>query len=217
MKTMIDPNGYEIPVNRINAYDRKRDAVCRRIEKRFREERERLKRLMADSLADIAELRQFTVQKKYTTKDGKTKIRGERGNFQTSSFDGLIQIEIRQQYNILLDSRVQQARELMLGYVNNVLNRVSGADTTVLRKLVESAFRANSKGFLPVSKIFELMRMEVKDAHWNEARDVLQDALQPTKGKRYLTCSTRKSTQGDFAAIRLDLADCWPEEEGDAQ
>ena len=201
MKTMTDATGAEVPVKYVSKFDRERDAVCRRIEKRFREERDRLKRLMVDSLEDINALM------------GMKEKRGVKGNFQTQSFDGLIQVAIRQQYNILLDERVAQARELMLDYVNHVLDKVNGVDTTILRKLVESAFRANSKGFLPVSKIFELMRMEVKDERWNEARGILQEAIKPQKGKRYLSCETRRTTQGEFAAIRLDLADYWPEDD----
>ena len=212
MTTMTDNNGNLVPIQYVSKYDRLRDRVCRRILKRFQDERERLEKTMKECLADIEELRNAKTPTTYKTKDGVERVRGERGNFQAQSFDGKIMIEIRQQYNIILDERVQQARQLMLDYVNGVLAKVSGADTTVLRRLVESAFRANSRGFLPVTKIFELMRMEVKDERWNQAREILNAAIKPQKGKQYLNCSTRKSTQGEFESIKLDLADCWPEE-----
>jgi hypothetical protein len=53
--------------------------------------------------------------------------------------------------------------------------------------------------------------MEVDNAKWREAKQILQDALKQEKGKQYLICEKRKTTQGDFRAIRLDIADCWPE------
>jgi hypothetical protein len=57
--------------------------------------------------------------------------------------------------------------------------------------------------------------MEVNSDKWREAKMILQDALKPEKGKQYLQVETRKSTQGEFRAIRLDIADCWPKEKED--
>lgn len=196
---MIDANGASVPLKYVSKFDRERDRIARRVLGRFQKARKALEAVVAESVADIDELMQL-----------KDKL-GDKGNFQQTSFDGLIEIQVRQQYNILLDERVAKARELMLEYVNGVLDSVKNVDTTVLRRLIENAFRANRQGLLPTSKIFELMRMEVKDRRWNEARDILQEAIKPQRGKRYLICSTRKSTQGDFRPIVLNLNDCWPE------
>ena len=136
---------------------------------------------------------------------------GEKGNFSARSFDGLIQVAIRQQYNIRLDERVIHARELMMEYVNSVLDRVDGVDVSALRLLVTEAFKVNSQGFLSAGRVLSLMRMEVNNDKWREAKMILQAALKPEKGKQYLICESRKTTQGDFKAIRLDIADCWPE------
>ena len=202
MKTMKDWNGNLIPIKYVSQFDRHRDRVARRVLERYQKARKVLEAVVVDSLAEIDELMKL-----------KEKL-GVKGNFQLQSFDGCIQVSIRQQYNILLDERVARARELMLDYVNGILAEVKGVDVTVLRRLIETAFRANRQGVLPTTKIFELMRMEVEDARWNEARKLLQDAIKPQRGKRYLACETRKSTQGDFKPISLNLNDCWPEEAG---
>ena len=55
-----------------------------------------------------------------------------------------------------------------------------------------------------------LLRMEIADADWREAKRILQDAIKPQKGKRYLVCERRANTQQDFRPVRLDIADCWP-------
>ena len=47
------------------------------------------------------------------------------------------------------------------------------------------------------------MRMEVNDAKWREAKMILQAALKPGKGKQYLICEVRNTTQGDFKAIKF--------------
>ena len=194
-----DIKGDKVPARYVCKFDKARDAVSRKIHKRFLAGRKMLEQLVRDSIADL---------------DGLMKLKesvGDKGNFQTSSFDGLIQVSIDQQYNIQLDERVAKARELMLEYVNSELSRLD-KDTTFLRKLVEDSFRANAKGYLPISSILKLTRYEVKDARWNEARGILQDAMKPVPGKRYLNCRVRNTPQHDFKTIRLDLADCWPEE-----
>lgn len=196
-----DINGDQVPAKYVSKFDKARDAVSRRILKRFLAGRKVLEQIVRESIEDL---------------DGLMKLKesvGSKGNFQTSSFDGLIQVSIDQQYNIQLDERVARARELMLEYVNSELSRLD-KDTTFLRKLVEDSFRANAKGYLPIASILKLTRYEVKDARWNEARGILQDAMKPVPGKRYLNCRVRNTTQQDFKTIRLDLADCWPEVKG---
>ena len=199
MNTMRDSNGQDVPMKYVSKYDKLRDRQTRRILARFQKARAMLEGLVKDSIADLDVL-----------KGTKEKL-GEKGNFSARSFDGLISVEIRQQYNIQLDERVARARELMLEYVKSRLDRMDKEDI-FLRKLVEDSFRANDKGYLPISSILKLTRYEVKDARWNEARGILQDSLKPVAGKRYLVCSVRNSTQQDFRAIHLDLADCWPDE-----
>ena len=199
MKYMKDINGDEVNVKYVCKFDKARDAVSRRILKRFVAGRKVLEQIVRDSIEDL---------------DGLMKLKesvGVKGNFQTSSFDGLIQVSIDQQYNIQLDERVAKARELMLEYVQSRLDRMDKEDV-FLRKLVEDSFRANAKGYLPISSILKLTRYEVKDARWNEARGILQDAMKPVPGKRYLNCRVRSTPQQNFQTIRLDLADCWPEE-----
>ena len=199
MNTMRDSNGQDVPMKYVSKYDKLRDRQTRRILARFQKARAMLEGLVKDSIEDLDVL-----------KGTKEKL-GAKGNFSARSFDGLIQVEIRQQYNIQLDERVARARELMLDYVKSEIARLD-KNTVFLRKVVEDAFRADAKGYLPISAILKLTRYEVPDARWNEARGILQDAMKPVPGKRYLNCRVRNTPQQDFKTIRLDLADCWPEE-----
>ena len=194
-----DIKGDKVPARYVCKFDKARDAVTRKIHKRFLAGRKMLEQLVRDSIKDLDELMKL-----------KESV-GKNGNFQTSSFDGLIQVSIDQQYNIQLDERVSKARELMFEYVQSRLDRMDKEDV-FMRKLVEDSFRVNAKGYLPISSILKLTRYEVKDARWNEARGILQDAMKPVPGKRYLNCRVRSTPQQDFKTIRLDLADCWPED-----
>lgn len=200
LTTMTDSNGNAIPLKYVSAYDKARDRITRRILARFEKARANLETVVADSIKDLDELSKLK------------ESLGAKGNFSARSFDGLIQVSIRQQYNIRLDERVIRARELMMEYIGGVLDRAQGVDVSALRLLIAEAFKANSQGFLSTGRVLALMRMEVNDAKWREAKMILQEALKPEKGKQYLICEARKTTQGDFKAIRLDIADCWPED-----
>ena len=199
--TMTDANGNLIPIKYVSAYDRQRDAITRRIFARFLRERKHLEQLVSDSIADLDKLAQLK------------ESLGDKGNFSAQSFDALLRVSIRQRYNILLDERVIRARELMLSYIDRLLAKVGEKEAKALRLIVHEAFRANSQGFLSTSKIFALLRMEINDPDWHEAKEILQDSIKPQKGKRYLACDFRPNTQADFKTIRLDIADCWPDKE----
>ena len=199
VNTMRDSNGNDVPVQYVSKYDKAKDKAVRKILARFQKARAMLEQTVAESIADLQSLA--------ATKESV----GAKGNFSARSFDGLIQCAIRQQYNIYLDERVVKARELMLGYVEGVLSKVGGNDGAALRLIIAEAFKANAQGFLSTGKIMSLLRMEIDNADWREAKRILQEAIKPQKGKRYLVCERRSSTQGDFEAIRLDIADCWPE------
>ena len=198
--TMRDSNGNDIPLKYVSKYDKAKDRTVRRILARFLKARAMLEAVVSETVAELDALAQT-----------KEKL-GVKGNYSARSFDALIQVSIRQQYNIFLDERVVRARDLMLGYVESVLAKVGGNDAAALRLIVAEAFKANAQGFLSTGKVMSLLRMEIDNADWREAKRILQDAVKPQKGKRYLVCERRSSTQGDFEAIRLDIADCWPDD-----
>ena len=201
VSTMRDSNGNDVPLKYVSKYDKAKDRAVRKILARFRKERAALEAVVADTIAELQALAQ--------TKESL----GSKGNFSAQSFDGLIRVSIKQQYNILLDERVIHARELMLGYIEGVLAKVGGNDAAALRLIVAEAFKANAQGFLSTGKIMSLLRMEIDNEDWREAKRILQESIKPQKGKRYLMCEVRPSTQADFETIRLDIADCWPREE----
>ena len=198
--TMRDSNGNDIPLKYVSKYDKAKDKAVRKVLARFLRARELLEGVVAETIAELEALA-----------DTKEKL-GAKGNFSARSFDGLIQVSIRQQYNIFLDERVVKARELMLGYIEKVLSRIGGNDAQALKIIVAEAFKANAQGFLSTGKIMSLLKMEIDNADWREAKRILQEAIRPQKGKRYLVCERRASTQADFEAVRLDIADCWPDD-----
>ena len=200
-RTMRDAMGNDVPVNYVKAQDKLRDRNVRRVLARFLKARKALEKLVKDSLQDIQEI-----------SSSREKV-AQKGNFSARSFDGLVEVAVTQQWTITLDESVIKARELMLGHIAKELGSM-GDKAYVVKKIVEAAFKTDSRGFLSRTKIHELLALNVKDPDWEEGARILKDAMRANKGKRYLRCMTRASTQRDFKGILLDIADCWPDEQG---
>ena len=203
-KVWIDGRGQEVPASYVKAYDKARDRAVRRVLAGALKLRAQMEAFMADAVK---------------TMDGLAAMKeslGERGNFSARSFDAMIEVSIKQQYNIKLDGRVQKARELMLDYANRELER-AGNGTFLLQQMIEAAFKPDRNGFLPRSEINKLLSYHVNDATWNEGVQLLREAIGAEAGKRYLKVAQRGRLQDDFRPLRLDIADCWPEEESEVR
>lgn len=197
MKTMRDARGNDVPVAYVSAYDKQKDKTVRQLHKMF-----------VESRAALEDVVKFAIEKLNALAGAKESL-GAKGNFAARSFDGLVEAGIRQSYSISLDERVIKARELMMGYVAKELGGL-GDKAYVVKKLVEAAFKVDSKGFLSRSKIAELLSLRVADAGWNEGAAILREAMTAQKGKRYLYLGVRARVEDDFKPIRLDISDCWP-------
>lgn len=203
-KTMRDAMGNDVPVAYVKKEDKLRDRNVRRIEARFRKMRDLMKKFVADCLADLDEI---------IDARGSVSV---KGNVSARSFDGLIEVLVRQQYVITLDNSVCKARDMMHDYVNRILNDL-GDKAYVVKKIVEAAFKTDAQGFLSRSKITELLSLNIHDPDWVAAADILRDAMRREKGKRYLQCRTRTDAQHDYVPIMLGIADCWPADESEVQ
>ena len=203
-KVWIDGRGQEVPAGYVKAYDKARDRAVRRVHAGALKLRAQMEAFMADAVK---------------TMDGLSQLKetlGERGNFSARSFDAMIEVCIKQQYNVRLDGRVQKARELMLEYATRELER-AGKGAFLLQQMIDAAFKPDRNGFLPRTEIHKLRSYNVEDETWNEGARLLREALTTEAGKRYLKISQRNSLQAEFRPIRLDIADCWPDEESEAQ
>ena len=203
-KVWIDGRGQEVPAGYVKAYDKARDRAVRRVHAGALKLRAQMEAFMADAVK---------------TMDGLSQLKetlGERGNFSARSFDAMIEVCIKQQYNVRLDGRVQKARELMLEYATRELER-AGKGAFLLQQMIDAAFKPDRNGFLPRTEINKLLSYNVEDETWNEGARLLREALTTEAGKRYLKISQRNSLQAEFRPIRLDIADCWPDEESEAQ
>lgn len=195
---MRDSTGHDVPVKYISKYDRERDKRVRAILTRWRKGRDLLESIVADCLADIEAIQA-----------ARESDPNARGNFQCQSFDGLVQVSLDQAWHIRLDDRVVTARDIMLDYAKALCDK-AGRDAQALFEIVQEAFMVGRSGGLSVSRVLSLCRRNIQSPEWLRARKMLLESVETDKGKAYIRVAVRPSVQRDFAAIRLDIADCWP-------
>lgn len=198
---MIGPGGESVPVAWVPAYDKLRDRKVRQVVKLYQAERERLEELMVKSLAVVQEIMQ---------------ARGngiaERGNFQVSSFDNLMRIEIVTRYKIELDDRALKAKQMMLEHFNQCLTEVSKSEERIaMLQMITDTFTPTRGGALRANMVVRLLTYNFKSKLWQDACAILRQAMQTNRVKSYINVSTRGTHQDEWSVIRLDIADCWPE------
>ena len=195
--------GAAVPLRHVSKYDRTRDAAVRRIYARFAKARQALEKVMAESLADLDAVAKARVEAGIDS--------GAKGNIQVSSFDGLITVGLNVRYDIHLDQRAVLARELMFACARRIADKLNSDEAKLLEVLIDEAFQPTRSGALPVARVLSLMRREVNDADWKEAKRLLADSMETSRGKSYLRVEARPDRQHDPVPVRLDIADCWPE------
>ena len=203
-KTMTDKAGNVIPHQYVKPYDKKRDAVTRKILKRWQAARATLERVHAETLADLNTLA--------TLRSNEGIDIAEKGNMQVSSCDGNITVSLNQRYEIKLDDRVATARDMMFAYARSLIDKIGGEDAKALFEIIKQAFEASRTGNLPIAKITTLLKMNINNPDWLNAKQMIEDSMTPQRGKRYLRVEHRPDRQQDMQGIRLDIADCWQEE-----
>ena len=205
-KCLTDSDGNQIPIKYLKPYEKTREKKVQAIFTRWTKTRAAVEKCMADCINDLVELQ----GERAKLPNGDI---GAKGNFSVSSFDGLINVQIKQSYNIRLDERSERARDMMLAYAESMIGKVqdiAGVDVQFMRRMIESTFKPTSTGQLSVGKVFDLLKYTVNDPNWIKAQNILRDSMESERSKAYLIVAKKPDRQHDAETIRLDAADCWP-------
>jgi hypothetical protein len=201
---MIDSMGREVPRQYVPKHDRDIDRIVQRTFRRWIRARKYLEVVMADTLKDLDQA--------LDARSDAGIAASQKGNVSISSFDGLKNIQLKVQYQILLDERVLKARDMMLNYARGLAKQVGGDDGKALLAIIDETFAANKSGTLSTSRVLSLLRLEIRSKEWRTAAKLLADSIKTMRGKSYLRVETRQSRQHTPESIRLDIADCWPDD-----
>ena len=195
-KTMTDAQGQDVPLAYVKPYDRQRDRIARRCQIRWLKTRTMLERVYKETSADIETIESLAA-------DGRTdRHLGKKGNFQFTSFDGLIQVARSARYELRFDERLRTAQEIIETIITE---KAEGADAD-LAELVKGIFRPTSDGLLSQARVMSLFRLKIKHPRWVEAMDLIRESIESRRGKNIISVRIKPSRDAEWDSIILDIA-----------
>lgn len=189
--------GHFVPKDMVSDYELLRDDI--------------VKNLIANAekiSTSVEDLRFKTIQDAQTLievakdKYGIKGLGGKRGNITLNSYDGSLQVQVSVQDFLSFDERLNIAKELIDSY----LKRLTENSPKELKMLISQAFEVDRKGRVSVSKILPLMKLDIKDAQWLEAMNIIKESLSVERTKSYVRFKRRDEVTGELKPIYLDIS-----------
>ncbi len=202
-KTMTDAQGNAVLAKYVKPYDRQRDAIARRVLRRWEKMSEALAKCYAETAADIEAVER-------AAESGRGQARGKKGNFQFQSFDGLIAVSRTARYELRFDERLRVAREII---DELVAEKAAGMDEDFAVMLKE-IFRPTSDGMLSQARVMGLFRWKIKHPRWLEAMDLIRASIESRRGKNLLAVRHKAGRDADWQSVLLDVSAVAPEPAG---
>lgn len=193
---LTDAKGWLIPKSMVKPQDQLRDQTVKIIVERFKQSQAVLKNCKVESMLDIATLEDISAQK-YSAKLG-----GKKGNLTLYSFDGKYKVVRSFADRIIFNEDAKSAEAL---FKECVLEWGNGADPKLVT-LVNYAFETDKQGNLSASKIYGLLRLNIEDEKWKQAKQAIIDSMNVAYSKGYIRAYERIGDTDVYKAIPLDIA-----------
>lgn len=194
----IDPTGQTVPAKFVPTYDKKKDALARRIFTLWAAENERLAALKEKTNALIDQMQTLAAESAGTKPLG-----GAKGNIQFRSFDGTITVARDMQSCTEYDERLKLAQALIHEAISEMTANVPDAD---LVTIATNAFTPRRNGNLDMQRIRDLTRLKVNNPKWKQACDIIKECERSIGSRQYIRVSVRTSPDAKPQSIFLDIA-----------
>ena len=179
----------------IREQDKLRDRVVIDIATEALSLSEALKALKAKALADIDDLISIAGEK-YDMKLG-----GPKGNVTLTSFDGRYRVQRVSADRITYTEEMEVAK----AKVFECIRSWSDESNKHLVTIATNAFRLNRQGEISVSRVAEMMRIEIDDPEWKKAMEAVKDSL-AVSGKAIYVRVQERMKDGAYKTVSLDIA-----------
>lgn len=188
----MNRNGRFIPISSIDKHLIARDRLvtklikrAQRLETRIQNEKQYIK----------TEVEKFL--NRYT--DNKT----VEGNVQLSDYANLNLVIFRSNDIIRFDERLNSAKS----YIDKCLKKWSSSANGNLRAIVTEAFNVDKKGRVNTFMILRLTKINIPDADWKKAIQLIQDSINIAGTRSYLSFQRRNSAEEEFQPVKLNFKD----------
>jgi hypothetical protein len=190
----IDAAGNVVPKKYVKPIDKKRDILV-----------EKLVRLAEEESARILKFKTFAngLIDAYLT-DAAQSVGLEKnpgGNYTLTGFSGHIQVERKNVAFIEFDEQLQFAKKK----IDSCLQRWSEGANGNLKVVITDAFKVDKKGQVDRKRLLSLRKLEIRDAEWKEAMDLITEAITIVARREYLIFRVRNE-KGEWETIHLDIA-----------
>ncbi len=192
-KILVDASGREYPAKILDPEIVKRDTIVNRLMGKASRLHDRIESEKIKMVDDIDKYLNQTAQKY-----------GEewKGNAELLSFDGKYKIEVRQRERIEFSEKLQIAKQK----IDGCLKRWSEDSNINLQAVIKEAFQVDKKGEIAKSRILGLRRYNIKDKQWQQAMDLIDEAIQVTSTKQYIAFYERPDKDKPFRLISLNFS-----------
>ena len=191
----IDPRGQVVPQAYVKPLDRKRDHEVEMIVKESLALEKRMKILKEKFINRIIKYREAI------EKETGIKLEG-KGNMCLTSFSGDKQVEFSMNDIIVFDEKLQIARQL----INECIGEWSVDSNKNLKVIVNQAFELDKKGKVNAQAILKLRQLNIRNAKWKNAMELIGEALSITGTRQYLNIRTRENSSAKFRTVNLNFS-----------
>lgn len=194
-KYMKDRKGRLVPVEQVPQYDIEMDNFVRANIAAAIKLQNAMREFKLSVTGDCSAFQEL-LDERYGVQRG-----GAKGNVSFSTYDGAMQILISMADIISCGPEIMSAKAL----IDECINDWSEGANENLRAIVNDAFELDRNGKLNLGRILSLLRINIKDERWEQAKAAIKDSLQVNETKGYLNFRQR-SADGKLQNIPLDMA-----------
>ena len=194
----LDPRGNTVPQKFIPIIDRKRDKAVEDVHGAIDKLESFMLKTKEMCLALIEAYQDWLDKECNTKREGK-------GNLQLTNFSGDKRVEIRINDMVEFDERLGLAKTK----IDECIVRWSDGSRDEIAAIVRQAFNLDKKGNVNRQMILRLLGLEIKDATWVEAMDLIRKSIQVTGSRQYIQMSRKvKSETGaeQWETINLNFS-----------
>ncbi|BBO80197.1 sulfate transporter [Desulfosarcina ovata subsp. sediminis] len=191
----IDGAGNAVPVKYVGQFDKMSDRVVGKLSRRAKQLSEQLAKFKQEIFAEIDKL--ITDMNDLYGENHRTEV----GNKMLRDFSNTLKVEINVNKVLEFDQRIFTAKAI----IDECIKRWSKGGDEKVKLLVDHAFQVDKKGNLDRDRLLSLRKLEIRDADWRKAMDIIADSLKVTGARSYVRFLS-KDDSGMWRTVPLDIA-----------
>jgi hypothetical protein len=189
---MKNSQGHLVPLAQVKEVDKIRDYLVSKLVKDAKiiaDNTEKFKGICYEHIASFISL---------AAQEHGVEIGGDKGNVTLTSFDGRFRICRANDDMIEFNESITIARELIF----ELIKQWSEGSNANIVAIVHKAFETDKNGHLSVAKILSLKSVQIEDAQWKKAMDIIGASIQVWQTKTYIRFY-EKDANGKFVQVAL--------------